>query len=61
MAKKKNTNTNKSLSEVVGFKNIFQNDFINFTVGIILIFLSIYIIIAFISFFLQAKTTKAWY
>lgn len=38
MAKKKNTNTNKSLSEVVGFKNIFQNDFINFTVGIILIF-----------------------
>ena len=32
MAKKKNTNTNKSLSEVVGFKHIFQNDIINFIV-----------------------------
>lgn len=59
MAKKKNTNTNKSLSEVVGFKNIFQNDFINFTVGIILIFLSIYIIIAFISFFSTGQNDQS--
>lgn len=51
MAKKKNKNTNKSLSEVVGFKNIFQNDIINFIVGILLIFSAIYIIIAFISYF----------
>lgn len=51
MAKKKKSNTNKTLSEVVGFKNIFQNDIINFITGIVLILLSIYIIIAFISFF----------
>ncbi len=49
--KKKNTNTDKSLSEVIGFKNIIQNDIINFLVGITLIFLSIYMIIAFISYF----------
>lgn len=51
MAKKRNKSSNKSLSEVVGFKNIFQNDIINFIVGILLIFSAIYIIIAFISYF----------
>ncbi len=59
MAKKKNTNTNKSLSEVVGFKNIFQNDIINFIVGIILILLSIYIIISFISFFSTGQNDQS--
>lgn len=59
MAKKKNTNTNKSLSEVVGFKNIFQNDIINFIVGIILILLSIYIIISFISFFSTGQSDQS--
>ncbi len=49
--KKKNTHTDKSLSEVIGFKNILHNDIINFIAGIILISLSIYMIIAFISYF----------
>lgn len=59
MAKKKNTNTNKSLSEVVGFKNILQNDIINFTVGLVLISLSIYVIISFISFFSTGQNDQS--
>ena len=51
MGKKKNRQTDKSFFEVLGIKNILQNDIINFILGIILIFLSIYTIIAFISFF----------
>ena len=51
MVKKKNKQLGKSFSEVIGLNNILQNDVVNFIVGIILIFLSIYVIIAFISFF----------
>lgn len=59
MAKKKNTSTNKSLSEVVGFKHFFQNDIVNFTVGIILILLPVYIIISFISFFSTGQNDQS--
>ncbi|MDO4160361.1 MAG: DNA translocase FtsK 4TM domain-containing protein [Prevotellaceae bacterium] len=59
MAKKKNTRSNKTFSEVVGFKNIFQNDIINFIVGIVLFFLAIYIIIAFISFFTAGEADQS--
>ena len=51
MGKKKNIRSNKSFSEVVGLKVIFQNDILNFIFGIIFILLSIYMIIAFISYF----------
>lgn len=51
MAKKKSTRPKTTFTEVVGLKNIFQNDIINFIVGILLILLSIYMVIAFISFF----------
>ena len=51
MVKKKNKQLGKSFSEVIGLNNILQNDVVNFIVGLILIFLSIYVIIAFISFF----------
>lgn len=51
MAKKKSKKTDKSLSEVIGFNNILHNYILNFFVGIFLIFISIYIIIAFISYF----------
>ena len=59
MAKKKNTRSNKSLSEVVGFDNIFRNDILNFIIGIVLVLLSIYIIIAFISFFSTGKADQS--
>lgn len=51
MGKKKSIRSNKSFSEVVGLKVIFQNDILNFIFGIIFILLSIYMIIAFISYF----------
>ncbi len=57
--KKRNSSTSKSFSEVVGFKNIFQNDIINFIVGITLIFLAIYIIIAFFSYFSTAADDQS--
>lgn len=50
MAKKKNTRSKTSFFEVLGLKNIFQNDIINFIVGIVLILLSVFMVIAFISF-----------
>lgn len=59
MAKKKNTRTNKSLSEVVGFNTIFHNDIINFIAGVVLVLLSIYIIISFISFFSTGRADQS--
>lgn len=43
--------TDKSFSEVIGLKSVLQNDILNFIFGIILVLLSIYVIIAFISYF----------
>ena len=51
MSKKKNKKVNNSFSEVVGLKVILQNDILNFILGLVLISLSIYTIIAFISYF----------
>ena len=51
MAKKKIMRTDKSFSEVIGLKSVLQNDILNFIFGIILVLLSIYVIIAFISYF----------
>jgi len=59
MAKKKKTAPKTTFSEVVGFKNIFQNDIINFIVGIILILLSIYMLIAFISFLTTGEADQS--
>lgn len=50
MAKKKNTSSKTSFFKVLGLNNIFQNDIINFIVGIVLILLSVFMVIAFISF-----------
>ena len=51
MGKKKIARSDKSFSEAVGLKGILQNDILNFIFGIILLILSIYTIIAFISYF----------
>lgn len=59
MAKKKNTRANKSLSEIVGFDNILHNDIINFIIGVVLVLLSIYIIIAFISYFSTGRADQS--
>lgn len=59
MVKKKNTRSKATLSEIVGLKHIFQNDIINFIVGIVLILLSIYMVIAFVSFFSTGEADQS--
>ncbi len=61
MAKKKksNSSTPKSFSEVIGFRSILHNDIINFIVGITLISLAIYVIIAFCSYFSTAADDQS--
>ncbi len=63
MAKKKkssnSSNSTQSFSEVIGFKSILHNDIINFIVGITLISLSIYVIIAFCSYFSTAADDQS--
>lgn len=51
MAKKKKENKVTSLSDAIGFSNIFQNEKLNFTIGVIAFVVSIYLILSFISFF----------
>ena len=51
MGKKKNKHTDRTFFDVVGLKNILHNDIVNFIIGVALVFLSIYMIIAFLSFF----------
>ena len=51
MVKKKNKHSDKTFFDVVGLKSILQNDIVNFIFGIVLLLLSIYMIIAFMSFF----------
>ena len=51
VGKKKNKHTDRTFFDVVGLKNILHNDIVNFIIGVALVFLSIYMIIAFLSFF----------
>lgn len=48
--KKKETNA-KSLSEALGFSNIFNNEKIDFVLGLITLAVAVYVIIAMVSFF----------
>ena len=56
MARKKAERKPKSLGEAVGLKYIFNNEKSDFLLGIILLFIAVYLIIAMISFF---KTGQA--
>ena len=51
MAKKKKQKEATSFTETLGFKNIFQNERLNFVIGIVLFGIAIYIILSFVSFF----------
>lgn len=51
MAKKKKQNNNTSFMEAVGAKNIFQNEKINFILGVVVFAVAIYLILSFVSFF----------
>ena len=51
MAKKKTSVKKSSFMEAVGVKNIFQNEKINFLIGILLFGVAVYMILSFVSFF----------
>lgn len=51
MAKKKKQNNNTSFMEAVGAKNLFQNEKINFMLGVVIFAVAIYLILSFVSFF----------
>ena len=60
MAKKKTTaRPAKSFGEAVGIKNIFGNDIVNFLVGTFLLFIAIYVIIAFVSYFTTGQADQS--
>ena len=60
MAKKKaTTRPAKTFSEAVGFKNIFGNDIVNFLIGTFLLFIAIYITIAFVSYFSTGQADQS--
>ena len=49
MAKKKKTSTKNSFNSVTGF-DLFQNEKLNFVIGVVLLGLSIFMTVAFVSF-----------
>ncbi|MBR1503233.1 MAG: DNA translocase FtsK 4TM domain-containing protein [Prevotella sp.] len=54
MAKKKretNTKTSRSFTGVLGFTNIFHNEKLNFFLGLLLVGIAVYFVMAFISYF----------
>ena len=49
--KKKETSTKRSFTGVLGFTNIFHNEKLNFFLGLLLVSVAVYFIMAFISYF----------
>ena len=61
MAKKKKSSARpaKSFNEAIGIKNIFGNDIINFLFGTFLLFVAIYVTIAFVSYFQTGQADQS--
>ena len=59
MAKKKQSKKESSFSEVLGFKNILQNDIFNALLGIALLIGAIYLLVAFISYFSAGRADQS--
>ncbi|MBQ9637157.1 MAG: DNA translocase FtsK 4TM domain-containing protein [Prevotella sp.] len=59
MAKKKTTKKPKNAAEAVGFQNILSNEKTDFILGIILILLAIFVIIAMVSYFTTGQADQS--
>ena len=60
MARKKaSARPAKSFSEAVGIKNIFGNDIVNFLFGTFLLFIAVYVTIAFVSYFSTGQADQS--
>ena len=58
MVRKKNTRKT-SFGEIMGFSNIFQNDIFNFIFGIVILLLSVFLVIAFISYIISGQNDQS--
>lgn len=58
MVRKKNTRKT-GFSEIMGFSNIFQNDIFNFIFGIVILLLSVFLVIAFISYIISGQNDQS--
>ena len=59
MARKKTERKPKSVGEAVGFNNIFSNEKIDFILGLLLMAMAIYVIIAMISYFSTGQADQS--
>lgn len=59
MTRKKSERKPKNLGEAVGFKNIFSNEKTDFLLGVVLIVIAIYVIIAMVSFFSTGQADQS--
>lgn len=59
MAKKKKQTKSASFAEAIGAYNIFGNDIFNFIFGLILIFIAVYLVISFVSFFTTGQADQS--
>ncbi len=58
MVRKKNTRKT-IFGEIMGFSNIFQNDIFNFIFGIVILLLSVFLVIAFISYIISGQNDQS--
>ena len=59
MARKKTSRKSKNFSEATGFKYIFENETSNFFLGLIILAIAVYIIIAMASFLSTAQVDQS--
>ena len=59
MARKKTERKPKSVGEAVGFNNIFSNEKTDFILGLLLMAMAIYVIIAMISYFSTGQADQS--
>ena len=59
MARKKSERPAKSFGEAVGFKHIFESETTDFFLGLVLLALSVYVIIAMVSFFTTGQADQS--
>lgn len=59
MAKRKKATQASSLSDALGFKNIFQNERLKFVIGFLLLAVTVYLTWSFISFFTTGSTDQS--
>ncbi|MBF1564685.1 MAG: DNA translocase FtsK 4TM domain-containing protein, partial [Prevotella salivae] len=59
MVKKKSNRKPKNIGEAVGFRNVFSNEKTDFLLGVILLLVAIFVVIAMVSFFSTGQADQS--